>query len=47
VVEAPIGGHDELAVAAALDALAHEGLVELAGGDGMPDAGWLARLPLG
>jgi A/G-specific adenine glycosylase len=45
VVEAPIGSHGELAVAAALDALAHEGLVELAAVEDMPNSR-RARLPL-
>jgi A/G-specific adenine glycosylase len=47
VVAAPIGSHGELAVAAALDALAHEGLVELAASEDGRYGRRLARLSLG
>lgn len=43
VIDAPIGGHDRLAVAAALEGLARDGLVEL---DGDPHVTPRARLPI-
>ena len=47
VVAAPIGDHDQTAIAAALEALARDGLVELdAGSRAMPRALPRARLPL-
>ncbi|MDO8483404.1 MAG: A/G-specific adenine glycosylase [Candidatus Limnocylindrales bacterium] len=44
VLDAPIGEHDRAAVAAALEALARDGLVELDGAD--PTAARRARLPI-